>query len=71
VSEKSTTQQQAGSSEGQKRAAGPPLISLGPALVGNWWCLGKEKRMMRESQTEIGNSGLNCPILFRTDWVGI
>ena len=42
----------------QERAVGTPLIALGPALVANSLCRGQEKRTMRESEVQIGNSGL-------------
>jgi hypothetical protein len=41
------------SSDGQKRAAGTPLISLGPAL----WQIQQEKHTMCELDVQIGNSG--------------
>lgn len=58
VSENSITRQQAGLvRRGQKRAVGAPLISLGPALMGNSLCPGQEKRTMCELEVQIGNSG--------------
>ncbi len=57
MSEKSMTQQQGGGlSDGQRRAVGTPLISLESALVGNSLCRGREKRTMRDSEVQIGNS---------------
>jgi hypothetical protein len=35
-----------------------PLISVRPALVQNSLCRGRMKRTMRESEVQIGNSGL-------------
>ena len=46
------------SSDGQKRAVGTPLISLRLALVAISLCPGQEKNMLRESEVQIGNSGL-------------
>jgi hypothetical protein len=46
-----------GSSDGQKRAVGTPLISLGPALVANSLCPGQEKHTMCELEVQIANSG--------------
>ena len=57
MSEKSIAQQQAGLVRRQKRAVGTPLISLGSALVANSLCRGQERRMMREREVQIGNSG--------------
>jgi hypothetical protein len=44
-------------SDGQKRAIGTPLISLGPALVANSLCREQEKCTMREPEFQTGNSG--------------
>ena len=38
-------------------AVGTPLISLESALVKNSLCRGQERRTMRESAVQIGNSG--------------
>jgi hypothetical protein len=45
----------------RQRGVGPPLISLGPALVANSLCRGQEKRRMRESKVQIGNFGIVAP----------
>jgi len=37
---------------------GTPLISLWPALAAISLCRGREKRTMRETEVQIGNSGL-------------
>jgi hypothetical protein len=47
-----------GSSDGQERAVGTPLVSLGPVLVASSLCRGQEELIMRESEVQIGNSGL-------------
>src|ERR1700686_3567800 len=50
---------QRGSSDVQERAVGPPLISLGPALVAlvaNLLRRRQEKRIVRDTEIQIGNS---------------
>ena len=56
-----------GSPDGQKRAVGTPLISLGPALVANSLCPGQAKRTMRETEVQIGNSGLKILLAAEED----
>jgi hypothetical protein len=58
VSEKVVTRQQAGLVRRQTRAVGTPLISQGPALVENSLCPGQQEHTMRETEVQIGNSGL-------------
>jgi len=51
-----------GGSGPQELAVGTPLISLGPALVGNSLCRGQEERTMRETEVQIGKSGLSSAL---------
>ena len=57
MSEKSIPRQQAGLVRRAKTSRRNPAISPGPALVANSLCRGQEKRMIRESDVQIGNSG--------------
>jgi hypothetical protein len=66
VSEKSIMRQQLGRVRRQKRAVGIPLISLGPALVANSLRPGQEGHAMRETEVQIGNSGLGDLRLFES-----
>ena len=51
--------QLAGAHHKAKTSRRNPAISLGPALVANSLCRGQEKRTMRETEVQIGNSGLD------------
>jgi hypothetical protein len=62
VSEKSIARQQAGSSDGQKRAVGTPPVSPVPALVPNSLCRGHERCTMRQKVSQIGNPVLDDPV---------
>jgi hypothetical protein len=55
---KSVTQQQAGLVRRVKASCWNHAISLGPALVANALCRGRENLMMRGPEVQIGNSGL-------------
>jgi hypothetical protein len=58
VSENSITRRQEGLVRRAKTSYRTPAISLGPALVANSLCPGQEKRTMRESEGQLGNSGV-------------
>ena len=61
MSEKSIARPASEARQTAKTSFRNPAISLGPALVANSLCPGQEKRTMRESEGQIGNSGPgNC-----------
>ena len=58
VSEKSIPRQQAALVGGIKTSRWNPATSLGPALVGNSLCPSQEEHTIRETEVQIGNSGI-------------
>ena len=59
MSENSIPGRQAGLVTRAKTSRQNPPISLGAALVARSLCTGQEQRKMRESEVQIGNSGLH------------
>jgi hypothetical protein len=70
VSEKIDYAAAIGARQTAKTSCRNPATSLGPSLVTNSLCPGQAKRTMRETEVQIGNSGLKILLAAADNYTG-